>query len=170
MRISLIAAMAQNRVIGTDGTMPWHLPADLRRFRLLTMGHPMLMGRKTHESIGRPLPGRINIVITRDPHYQAPGCIVVHSAAEALALVSRSLELFIIGGAALYAEFLPQAAKIHLTLIHHDYAGNVFFPEIDPRCWRMSKREDVVGDPSFPHPYSFMLWERATGCAVPQPA
>ncbi len=166
MRISLIVAMAQNRTIGVDRTMPWHLPSDLKRFKRLTMGYPLLMGRKTHESIGRPLPGRVNVVITRDVGYQAPGCIVVHSMQEALAQAASCPELFIIGGASLYAELLPQAARIHLTLIHHDYAGDVLFPHIDQRCWRVSEREDVVGDPAFPHPYSFLLLERQDRCAL----
>lgn len=160
MRISLIVAMAKNRVIGADNGLPWHLSADLKRFKTLTMGHPLVMGRKTHQSIGRPLPGRTNIVLTSDPGYLTAGCIVVHSIAEALARAEPSPELFVIGGASLYAEFLPSAARIHLTLIQHDYPGDVQFPEIDSNGWRQSEREDIDSDPSFPYPYSFILLER----------
>ena len=167
MRISLIVAMSRNRVIGADGAMPWHLPADLKRFKSLTMGHPLLMGRKTHESIGRPLPGRTNIVLTQAVDYVAPGCVVVHSMDAALAQAALASELFVIGGASLYAEFLPRAARIHLTLIDHDYEGQVFFPQIDARCWRVTERIDVLSDSSFPHPYSFMLFERQTACTPP---
>lgn len=160
MRISLIVAMAENRVIGTRNELPWHLSADLKRFKSLTMGHPLVMGRRTHESIGRPLPGRMNIVLTSIPNYLAPGCIVVHSVPEALARAEPAPECFVIGGAVLYAAFLPRAARIHLTEIHHAYAGDVYFPEFDRSAWREVEREDIDHDPAFPHRYSFVRLER----------
>lgn len=152
--------MARNRVIGADNRLPWHLAADLRRFRTLTMGHPVLMGRKTHVSIGRPLPGRTNLVLTSDRGFSAPGCIVVRSVAEALGRAEPAEELFVIGGAALYAEFLPRASRIYLTLIDHEYPGDALFPEFDPSQWREIEREEFDSDPGFPYPYCFMILER----------
>ncbi len=167
MRISLLVAMATNRVIGANGRLPWHLAADLRRFKALTMGHPLLMGRKTHESIGRPLPGRTNLVLTRDAAYTAAGCLVVHSPSEALERARPAGELFVIGGAALYADFLPRADRIHLTLIHHDYAGDVRFPEFDASRWLTTRREDIDDDPDFPYPYSFLVLDRPAATTSP---
>lgn len=163
MRMTLIVAMAQNRVIGAAGRLPWRLPADLRRFKALTMGYPLLMGRKTHESIGRPLPGRTNIVLTRTAGYSADGCFVVHSIDEALSRARPAKELFIIGGASLYANLLACADRIHLTLIHHDYSGDVEFPEFDVGNWTTSERQDVDAGPEFPHPYSFIVLDRSSG-------
>lgn len=160
MRISLIVAMASNRVIGVGNRMPWHLSADLKRFRALTWGKPILMGRKTHESIGRPLPGRLNLVLTRDPGYRAEGCTVVHDFAEALrALPPNTEELMIIGGARLYTEFLPSAQRLYITQIHREFEGDVYFPAYDASAWREIERVDVTNDPTVDFSYSFLILE-----------
>jgi len=159
MRISLIVAMGANRVIGADNRMPWHLSADLKRFRQITMGKPILMGRRTHESIGRPLPGRKNIVLTADPDYAAPGCAVAHDL-EAALREAEGEELMVIGGAALYRAFLPRADRLYLTLIHSEFAGDTFFPEFDPAEWIEAAREDAH-DPDSGLQYSFLRLERA---------
>jgi dihydrofolate reductase len=130
MIISIIAAMAENRVIGLNGMIPWDISDDRRRFRELTMGHPIIMGRKTFESIGRPLPGRRNIILSRRPGYRAEGCCVVHSFADALLTSADADEVFICGGEELYRMALPLANRIYLTVFHRFCAGDVFFPPI----------------------------------------
>jgi dihydrofolate reductase len=157
--VSIVAAMASNRVIGRDGTTPWHLPDDLRRFRRLTLGRPVLMGRKTHESIGRPLPDRLNIVLTTNRDYSAPGCVVVHDWCEVADACADHPELMVIGGASVYAAALPWAQKLYLTLIHHDYPGDTWFPAYE-ESFRECCREDVDSDPEFPWPYSYLILER----------
>lgn len=157
---SIIAAMARNRVIGAGNAMPWHLSADLKRFRALTMGKPILMGRKTHEAIGRALPGRQNIVLTRSLRFSAPGCTVVHDFAELAAVCAGAAELMVIGGGAVYEALLPHARRLYLTLIHHDYAGDTLFPEFAAAEWLEIGREDVYDDPDFPWPYSYVVLER----------
>lgn len=128
-KISIIVAVAgKKRVIGKRGALPWYIPAELKRFKEITTGHPIIMGRKTHESIGRALPGRTNIVITRDPNYQAEGCIVVHSLDEAIK-VAKEKEIFIIGGGQIYEQALPRADKLYLTYIEKQIEGDVFFPD-----------------------------------------
>lgn len=159
MRISLIVAMGENRVIGADNRMPWHLPADLKRFRQITMGKPMLMGRKTYESIGRPLPGRKNIILTSNPDYHAPGCVVVHSLEQAFQAADAE-ELMVIGGSALYRECLPVAERLYLTQIHREFAGDTFFPEFDRAAWREVAREAIEADPDSGLSYSFLVLER----------
>ena len=138
--------MGKNRAIGLAGRLPWHLPADLKRFRAITLGAPIIMGRRTHESIGRPLPGRKNIVLTHAPDYRAEGCTVVHSVEEALREAAGE-EAMVIGGASVYRDFLPRADRIHLTLIHGDFPADTFFPEIDRAAWREVERVDVGNDP-----------------------
>ena len=161
MHITLIVAMGANRVIGVGNRMPWHLSADLKRFRQITLSKPILMGRKTHESIGRPLPGRLNIVLTRDTDYRAEGCTVVHDPAGALDAAGAAHELMVIGGADLYRSFLPRADRLHLTLIHRDFAGDTFFPDFDPADWQEVARQDVHDDPeSGGLTYSFLTLER----------
>jgi dihydrofolate reductase len=160
MRISLIVAMGENRVIGVDNRMPWHLSSDLQRFRRITLGKPILMGRRTHQSIGRPLPGRQNIVLTSDADFAAAGCDVVHSVADALTAAGDAPELMVIGGAVLYREFLPRADRLYLTLIHRSFAGETFFPEIDWAEWREIKRQDVNDDARSGLRYSFIDYER----------
>ncbi len=155
--ITLIAAMAQNRVIGQNGKLPWQLPEDLRRFRALTLGKSILMGRRTFESIGRPLPGRHNIVVTsRAGNF--PGCTVVKTLEEGLACAA-SEELMVIGGASVYAALLPKAMRLHLTLIHASYPGDTFFPVWPLTSWREVYREERRSE-KFPHAYSFILLER----------
>ena len=143
-RISLIAALSENRVIGKAGSLPWHLPGDFRRFKERTLGHVIIMGRKTHESIGRPLPGRTNIVVTRDPARQIPGCIVVADLEEALAKARESEreEIFIIGGGQIYAEALAMADRLYLTLVHAIMDGDAFFPEYSHIFGKIVESED----------------------------
>lgn len=152
-RVALIAALARNRVIGAGSRLPWHLPADLKRFKQLTMGAPVIMGRKTHESIGKPLPGRRNIVVTRRAGAQWDGCDTAHSLAAALAAAGDAPEAFVIGGAELYAAALPLADRMYLTHIDADYAGDARFPEFDPADWRETAREPGSG-------FAFVTYER----------
>ena len=159
MKISLIVALSQNRAIGLDNHMPWHLSADLKRFKQITWGKPIIMGRRTHESIGRPLPGRKNIVLTSNRSYVAPGCAVVHSLEEALREADAE-EAMVIGGAALYQALLPKADRLYLTLIQREFPGDTFFPELDLNDWREVEREDVDADPDSGLSYSFIVLER----------
>lgn len=155
MKISLIVAMASNRAIGLDGRMPWHLSADLKRFKQVTMGSPVVMGRKTYEAIGRSLPGRENIVISRNDDFQAEGCRVFGSIESALQALGDCPQLFVIGGATLYQALLHRADDVYLTLIHREFAGDTFFPELG--CgWREVEREDVDADGSVDFSYSFI--------------
>jgi dihydrofolate reductase len=147
MKISLIVAMASNRVIGLNNKMPWHLSADLKRFKKITMGSPILMGRKTFESIGRPLPGRTNIILTRNPAYTQEGCVVVNDLETAIWTGCRnSGEIFVIGGSDLYAALLPRAETIYLTEIRKEFPGDTFFPALDMNNWSEVEREDVDDD------------------------
>jgi dihydrofolate reductase len=155
MRISIIAAMSVNRVIGVGGTIPWHIPADLERFKSLTMGHPVAMGRRTWESISRLLPGRTMIVVTRQKDYQAPGCIVVPDLKRALEAATDADEIFICGGAELYREALQMAERIYLTIVNQHLQGDTFFPEI-PAYFRKISEEPLDGDITS----SFTVWER----------
>jgi len=142
-RITLIVARARNGVIGRDGTLPWRLPEDLAFFKRTTMGHPIVMGRRTWESIGRPLPGRRNIVVSRRPRFAATGAEVVPSLGEALRLCDGSAELFVIGGAQLYAEALPGADRLIVTEIDTDFEGDTHWPAPDPARWREASREHL---------------------------
>ena len=161
MKISMIAAMAHDRVIGKDNQMPWHLPADLAHFKRVTLGKPVLMGRKTFESIGRPLPGRRNLVISRNPDYQAEGIEVVGSVEAALALLAGSSveELMVIGGGHLYAEMLPSADCLYLTQIDLAVEGDTRFPAFDDGQWQRIECESHPADEKNPHPYSFEIWQ-----------
>ena len=141
MIISLIAAMGRNRVIGKDNSLPWKLSADLKRFRQITSGKPVIMGRKTFESIGKPLPGRMNIIITKDEEYKAEGCVVVHSAEEALGAAHGNNEAMIIGGSQIFKEFLPKANRMYLTFIDADYEGDAYFPEYNKDEWKEMHNE-----------------------------
>lgn len=160
MRISAIVAMSQNRVIGKENQLPWHLPADLKHFKQITMGKPILMGRKTHQSIGRVLPGRCNVVITRDTDFQATGCVVAHSISTALAAVSYSEEVVVIGGALLYEQLLPKTERLYLTVIHQEFEGDAYFPEVDVSEWREVDRADYEVDEGNPYSYSFITLDR----------
>jgi dihydrofolate reductase len=149
MRISLVAALAKNRVIGANNTLPWRLPEDLKRFKALTMGHPIIMGRKTHQSIGRALPGRLNIVVTRNADFAAAGCTVVDSPAAAIAACKGVDEAFVIGGAELYRAWMDTADRMYLTEIDQDFAGDAWFPEFDRARWQETAREPIA-DPLLP--------------------
>ena len=155
-RVTLIAALGRNRIIGRDGTMPWHLPEDLKHFKALTMGHPMVMGRKTFDSIGRPLPGRRSIVITRDREWRVPGVEVAHSFDEALDLAGPADRVFVIGGGEVYAVALPFADHLELTEVDAEPEGDTWFPEWDPAQWREVARDQRDG-------YAFVSLERAGG-------
>jgi dihydrofolate reductase len=158
--LMLIAALAHNRVIGRDNHLPWRLPADLRFFKQTTMGKPLLMGRRTWESIGRPLPGRRMIVLTGQPGYSVPGCTVTHSLDEALMLASPVPEIMVIGGAALYAQTLPLATRLYLTVVEADIPGDVRFPEWNPLDWRLDWEKAHPADADHAWPYCFQRWER----------
>ncbi|HVS00640.1 MAG TPA: dihydrofolate reductase [Thermoanaerobaculia bacterium] len=160
MRLSLIVAMAANRVIGRDNRLPWHLSADLKRFKRLTMGHTLIMGRKTFESIGRPLPGRSTVVVTRRTDYAPPGVQVAHSVREALALTQGDEEVFIAGGAELFRETLPVADRLYLTLIEKEFEGDTFFPDFDPSAWRVVEEERHEPDAEVPYAYTFQTLDR----------
>jgi dihydrofolate reductase len=140
-RVYLVAAVAANGVIGNQGRLPWQLPEDLQHFKRLTLGHPVIMGRRTWESLGKALPGRDNIVVTRRPGYEAPGAAVARSLEAALALCSAEPVAFVIGGSDLFAESLPIAAGLVLTEIHRDFPGDARFPEFDRSQWRETQRE-----------------------------
>jgi dihydrofolate reductase len=160
MRVSLIAAMAENRVIGAHNTLPWRLPADLKHFRQLTSGHHVIMGRRNYESIGKPLPQRTNIVVTRNRHYCAPGCVVVHSLEEALQRAESDPEIFVIGGAEIYRQALARAERLYLTLVHAAIEGDTYFPEFDPDQWDEISRERHEADEKNPYAYSFVVLHR----------
>jgi dihydrofolate reductase len=160
MLISLIVAMDRNRVIGLEGDLPWHLPADLKAFKKITMGKPIIMGRKTHESIGRPLPGRENIVLTSNRSYQAAGCTVVYSIEEALGVAEDFEEVMVIGGSTVYKSFLPLTGRIYMTLIDAVFDGDVHFPELDLTDWHEVSRKTFKKNNGQPFSYHFVLFER----------
>jgi len=160
MRLALIAALDRNGLIGRDNDLPWRLPADLQHFKRMTMGKPILMGRLTWESLGRPLPGRHNIVLTRDPDYRADGATVVASIDAALATAGDTDEAMVIGGAAFYRAMLPRAERLYLTRIDAEFEGDAWFPEIDPDMWREVAHEAHTADERNAHPYAFVTLER----------
>jgi dihydrofolate reductase len=171
-RLSVLAAMAQNRIIGNNNAIPWRLPHDLKHFKELTMGHPIIMGRKTHESIGRLLPGRTSIIITRQPDYEVPGALVARSIGEALGICSQTKsgegehldqvnECFVIGGADIFQQMLPLCDRIYITEIHRDFEGDAYFPEFDRNDWREVSREEHMDDRGLE--YHFATLDRKTG-------
>lgn len=160
MRISLIAALGNNRVIGKDNAMPWRLPADLKYFKRITLGKPIIMGRKTFDSIGRPLPGRTSIIVTRDPDYRAEGCVTVSSVDAALQAAEGAEEVMVIGGAELFKQILGRADRLYLTEIHADFAGDTHFPELDKAEWQEAERQDHTADTDNPYPYSFVVLDK----------
>ena len=166
MRIAMIWAMAKNRVIGRNNNLPWHLPNDLKYFKRLTTGKAVIMGRKTYESIGRPLPNRINIVVTRDPNFSADGIKVVHSLssaldlAEAECLISGADEVIIMGGAEIYQQGLAIADRLYVTLVHANVDGDAWFPDIDLTTYEELSREDFSADGPNPYDYSFCVFEK----------
>jgi dihydrofolate reductase len=163
MRLSILAAVSENGVIGREGELPWHLPAELRHVKQLTTGHTLLMGRKTYESIGRPLPKRTSIVITRDLHYEAaPGVIVVagFEAAVASAQERGESEAFVFGGEAVYALALPRADRLYLTRVHAEVAGDAFFPVLEEECWSLVHEERHAADERHAHAFTFQTFDR----------
>lgn len=158
--ISLIVAMARNRVIGASGRIPWHLPNELRLFKQLTMGHHLIMGRKTHDSIGRLLPGRNTVIVTRQPGYRVPGAVIAHSIDEAIRACGDDPQIFVIGGAELYRAALPAADRIYLTTVDAEPAGDTFMPPIDWDAWRESSVQDFPADERHAHAYRFAVYER----------
>lgn len=166
MKLSMIVAMAENRVIGRDNKLPWYLPNDLKYFKQVTMGKPILMGRKTFESIGKPLPGRTNIVLTRNPDWQAEGVKTVNSLDAALEL-ARSIaeidgqdELMVIGGDQIYRMALEQTDRVYLTKVHSEVEGDAYFPVIDESAWQVVARQDFAAEGPNPYDYSFLVMDR----------
>ncbi|UTH75025.1 dihydrofolate reductase [Chromobacterium sp. IIBBL 290-4] len=156
--LTLVAAMAANRAIGLDNRMPWHLPEDLKHFKAVTLGKPVIMGRKTWDSIGRPLPGRRNIVVTRQADWQAEGAEAAHSLEEALALAGSVEEVCLIGGAQLYGQAIARADQLRLTEIAQRFDGDAYFPEFDPAAWREVSRAEAVGANGLA--YAFVDYQR----------
>lgn len=157
--VSIIAAVAANGVIGDRNALLWHISEDLKHFKTLTTGHPVVMGRKTWESLGRPLPNRENVVITRQ-RIDIPGCRVAHSLAGALELFPESEEVFVIGGAQIYAEALPVADRLYLTRVEHDYEGDTRFPVWNEQEWQLVASESFACGAKFPYPFAFERYER----------
>ena len=155
--ICLIVATAQNRVIGVNGDIPWRIPGELAYFKQVTIGHAVVMGRRTFESIGRPLPGRTNYVLTRDTGFQALGCHVLHDVASVLE-IARSETVFVIGGAQVYNTFLPVADKVYQTVVHQDFEGDAFFPELDSSWVLVSSRPG----PDEVLPHTFLIYDKAS--------
>ncbi len=160
MKIALIVATDQQGLIGKDNDLPWHLSADLQYFKKVTMGKPLIMGRNTHESIGRALPGRQNIIVTKNRSYKAEGCSVVHSTEAALSLVKDAQEVMVMGGASLYTQLLPQADKLYLTLVHADLEGDTWFPQWYSEQWQKISCEDHPADDKNEYPYSFIVYQK----------
>ncbi|MDD5274837.1 MAG: dihydrofolate reductase [Methylovulum sp.] len=161
MKISVIVAMANDRVIGLNNQMPWHLSADLKKFKQITMGAPILMGRKTYQSIGHPLPGRTNIIISRDPAYQQTGCLVFNDPDAALAnACQKAPEIFVIGGSSLYESMLPRADMLYITEIKKAFQGDTFFPVWNSADWLEVEREDIDDDPQAAFSYSFLKFSK----------
>jgi len=158
--LSLIWAMDSNRLIGRDNALPWHLPADLAFFKRSTLGKPILMGRKTYQSIGRPLPGRQNIVITRDPGFSAAGCDIATGIDAALRLSANAEEVMLIGGASLYEQAIGRASRLYITRIHGQFEGDTWFPEFNLDDWNIESRENFDADQANPYPYSMVKYVR----------
>jgi dihydrofolate reductase len=160
MRYSLIVAMSENRVIGRDGGLPWRLSADLRRFKRLTMGHHIVMGRKTYDSIGRPLPGRTSVVISRDGNYAPDGVLLARSIDHAKQLASQDTEVFFIGGGEIYRQVLPEVDRIYVTLVHAEVDGDTLFPELDSAAWDLIESMRGGSDEKNEYDHSFLVYDR----------
>ncbi|RLJ98779.1 dihydrofolate reductase [Tenacibaculum discolor] len=162
--ITLIAAIAKNNALGKDNDLIWHLPADLKRFKKVTTGHPILMGRNTFESIGKPLPNRTSIIITRNNNYFIDGCLIANSIEQAIELVEGN-DAFIIGGAQIYKEALEQnlVDRLDITVLHHEFEADAFFPKIDMNIWKEVAREDFKADEKNKYDYSFVSYEKRKG-------
>lgn len=166
MKLALMAAMADNLTVGINNALPWHLPEDLKYFKRTTSGKAIIMGRKTYESIGRPLPNRTNIVITRNPDFQAEGVRIVSSLDEAIELaesvneINGVEEVMVIGGAAIYELALPKADRLYLTHVHANVDGDAFFPKVDFKQYQEVSRDDYFADEHNPYDYSFVIYDR----------
>jgi len=161
MIVSLIAAVAENGVIGIENRLPWRLPLDLERFKALTWGHPLVMGRRTFESVGRALPGRRSIVLSGDPGWSPPpGVERAHDFEEALALSGEAKEVFVAGGEAVYRLALPRADRLYLTCVHADVEGDRHFPSFSPEDWRLVEEEPHPADDRHPYPFTFRVYHR----------
>lgn len=160
MRVNLVVALDRGGVIGRDGGLPWRLPRDLQRFRAITLGHPIVMGRRTHESIGRPLPGRLNLVLSSNQHFLAPGCVAMPSLEAALAACAEVPEVMVVGGAALYAAALPRAQRLFMTEVAADTEGDVRFPAFERSEWQETARERHAADENNEYDCDFVVLER----------
>lgn len=160
MITSIIVAMDMNRVIGKDNQLPWRLPRELQYVKQTTMGHPIILGRKNYEAIGRPLPGRRNIVMTKDPQFSAEGCEIAHSVEEVYQLCEGEEEIFIFGGEQIYKLFLEKTDKLYVTVIHHEFEGDTFFPEIDYNQWKEISKVQGITDEKNPYTYFYHVYER----------
>lgn len=160
MLISAVVAMSDNRAIGKDNQLLWHLPRDLQHFKKITLGKPILMGRKTFQSIGRPLPGRQNIILTQDKEFIAEGCVIVNSIQGALDSIKNQEEVCVIGGADIYRQMLPILNRIYLTIVHHEFAADAYFPELDSDEWKEIERVECEADEKNMYACSFILLEK----------
>jgi len=160
--ITVIAAIASNKALGKDNDLILHLPADLKRFKKVTTGHYILMGRNTYESIGRPLPNRTTIIITRNKNYFKEGCLIANSLEQAIEMAKPAAQIFIIGGAQIYKETIAKnvAVQLDITLVHHSFEADVFFPEIDLKIWKEVAREDYKADEKNDYDYSFVSYQK----------
>lgn len=158
--VTIIAAVGRNRALGKNNDLIWHLPADLRRFKSLTRGHHVIMGRKTYESLGKPLPNRTNIVVSRNEDYEASGCVIVSSLEEALQEAKSDPNPYILGGAEIYKQALPLCDLMDLTLVHEDFEADAFFPDFDESEWEMIGREDFKRDEENSYDYSFVQYKK----------
>lgn len=161
-RIAFVVALDRNRVIGRDGGLPWRLPDDMKHVREVTAGKPLVMGRRTFDSIGKPLPGRTNIVLTRDPSFHPEGVLVARAPAEALRLAGDAPEIVVFGGAQVFAQFLPDADRIYLTEVDADVGGDTVFPDLDPSEWREVERREHARDERHAFAFRFVTLDRVT--------
>ncbi len=160
MSLSLIVAMSQNRVIGHEGDLPWKLSSDLKRFKSITMGHAIIMGRKTYDSIGRLLPGRTTVIVTRQQDFDVPGATIVHSLGEAIQATAGDEEAFVTGGSEIFAAAMDKVDKIYLTLVLHDVHGDCFFPEFDESQWEILSSENIKQDAKNQYATQFIVYQR----------
>lgn len=158
--LTIIAAIATNNALGKNNDLIWHLPADLKRFKKVTLGHHVIMGRKTFESLGKPLPNRTTIIISRNPDYHVEGCVVVNSLPKAIKAASIDENPYILGGAEIYRQAMEHADLLDLTLVHQVFEGDAFFPEIDLEIWTMTKRVDFKADELNQYDYSFVQYKK----------
>lgn len=170
MELAIVVAMSENRVIGADNALPWHLPEDLKRFKALTMGHPMIMGRLTYDSIGRPLPGRTTIVVTRDKSWPIPeGVLVANSLEEARGKAEREAErlgvntIMVVGGANIYEQLLPECTRLYVTEVHTSVKGDAVFPELDASVWHESRREKILSQSAAKLYFSIVEYQKGAG-------